>query len=124
MNKELDYPTILDVVQRFYAKATTDVWIAFIFKVIDDFDSHIPRIADFWQLQLTGKMQHPASLPFNLLDVHLPLKLTDGHINRWVVLFHETLAETDISEEIIIEWKRKVELFRSRIAMLSRLSCS
>lgn len=124
MIKELNYPIILDVIQRFYDKARADVWIGFHFRVIEDFDSHIPRIADFWQLQLTGKMEHPTSLPFRLLDVHKEMKLTSGHINRWVVLFHETLLETNLSEEIMSEWKKKVELFRSKIAMLSSLSCS
>lgn len=84
---------ILNVVQSFYDKAKTDVLIGYHFRVIEDFDSHIPRIATFWEMQLLGKPSRPVSHPFDMMNVHLPLIIKPGELGRWLILFRKTLDE-------------------------------
>ena len=121
---QLKYDLILDIVKSFYDKATTDILIGYHFRFIDDFDSHFPRIADFWQLQLTGNMDHPESKPFDIISKHAPLKVKRGEIDRWALLFDSTLEEyvasNKISEDIRIEWMRKVKIFQKRMYTISQ----
>lgn len=115
----INYPVILEVVESFYQKATTDFLIGYHFRSIEDFDSHIPRIAAFWELQLTGKTERRHELPFKLLDVHRPLGIKTGELGRWVVLFTETL-DTFVKKQAITEsearlWIEKVHFFEQTL---------
>lgn len=84
---------ILEVVDSFYQKAKIDVLIGYHFRVITDFDSHIPRIATFWELQLLGKPSRKVDPPFDMFNIHLPLLIKPGELGRWLVLFRKTLDE-------------------------------
>lgn len=89
--------------------------IGYHFRGIENFDTHLPRIASFWQLQLTGKIDHKDQLPFNLMNTHKPLKLKSAEINRWVILFEQTLNEFNLDEEFHNEWMEKVNFFKERL---------
>lgn len=109
---ELNRESIDQVVRDFYTKAVNDIIIGYHFRHIQNFDTHIPRIVDFWELQLTGKTVHPKSLPFNLLQVHAPLKFTSGQLDRWVLLFLETLTHSKIGISAKQAWEEKVQHFQ------------
>lgn len=112
----MEYATILKVIQTFYDSAKTDVMIGYHFRFIEDFDQHIPRIADFWNLQLNGNMRDRSQLPYDLIAVHRPLKIKKGELARWVLLFNQNLiGYSDISEQHKKLWLKKVELLRSKI---------
>ena len=121
--QQLSYETILNVVKSFYQKATNDILIGYHFRFIQDFDSHFPRISDFWQLQLTGHMDHPESKPFDIINVHIPLKIKRGEIDRWGVLFSQTLdefiANNQLSEEQKMLWMNKVQIFQKRLYVIA-----
>lgn len=114
MNK-LDFDTILKVITAFYDKATFDVMIGYHFRGIEDFKSHLPRIASFWQLQLTGKLDHKEELPFDLINVHVPLKIKRAEIGRWVMLFEQNLNEFKIDDDIKSLWMQKVNHFQEKL---------
>lgn len=84
---------ILNVVDRFYDKAKTDVLIGYHFRVIHDFDEHIPRIAAFWDLQLLGKTSRVLTSPFDVMNIHQKMGIHRGEIGRWLLLFRKTLDE-------------------------------
>lgn len=113
----IDYPVLYEVIQEFYNIAKKDVLIGYHFRVIDDFDEHIPRIVDFWNLQLNGEMKDRTHLPFQLIEKHIPLKVNKGEIHRWEKLFHENLQRfVDkglITEEELKIWMKKVEHFKN-----------
>ena len=117
---KVEYLTILDITEKFYEKAKFDILIGYHFRVIDDFDEHIPRIADFWNLQINGVMKERSHLPFDLLAVHIPLKINKGEVFRWEKLFSETLYENkdQLSQEDIDLWLAKVEIFKQKILLL------
>jgi len=115
----LSYDIILKVIDSFYDTARSDILIGYHFRVIDDFDEHIPRIADFWNLQLNGELKRKENLPFNLLDTHIPLKINPGEIDRWVKLFSENLdkfiSTNEISENEKQIWLEKVDIFKKKL---------
>lgn len=118
----IEYDLILKVIYSFYDKAKRDVMIGYHFRVIDDFDEHIPRIADFWNLQVNGEIKNRANLPYNLFHTHKPLKINTGEIFRWNKLFEDTLSEYELNSELtkeqITEWMLKVTLFKERLVQL------
>jgi truncated hemoglobin YjbI len=122
----IDYLLINEIVKSFYARATNDILIGYHFRVIDDFESHFPRIADFWQLQLTGKMDHPQSLPFDIVTKHVPLKIKTGEVDRWGLLFSKTLDEYVVSSKITeddkIFWMQKIQIFKNRLYKIANQS--
>lgn len=84
---------IFKVVDSFYQKAKTDVLIGYHFRIISDFETHIPRIATFWELQLLGTTQRKLTEPFDVMKVHIPLNIKRGELGRWLLLFKKTLDE-------------------------------
>jgi truncated hemoglobin YjbI len=108
-----DKDWILKVVNEFYAKAKNDILIGYHFRIISDFESHIPRIAAFWELQLLGSTQRTLNSPFDLMKVHTPLHLKRGELGRWVLLFKKTLDEQEAPEfmELKTKWLEKLDFF-------------
>lgn len=120
MESKDDYSFILQIVTTFYQRATNDFMIGYHFRKISDFESHLPRIADFWEYQLLGteKMTNQGSLPFDLMGVHIPLKIKRGEVGRWVTLFQAVLDEKQIEHkskrELIEQWQQKLHLFKDQ----------
>lgn len=121
---------IKDVVYRFYEKATGDFLIGHHFRKIQEFQgedilkppmeafaSHLPIIERFWRMQLLGEKLQENERPFNLIKKHEYLKIRQGELGRWVVLFKETLSELEKeqseSSELIKEWEKRIDLFES-----------
>ncbi len=106
---------ILHVVQSFYEKAKVDVLIGYHFRIIQDFDEHIPRIATFWELQLLGKGSRPLLEKFDIPKVHLPLGIKRGEVGRWLVLFRKTLDEATTASpeftELRSQWEERLVFF-------------
>lgn len=111
----MDYPLILKIIDSFYETAKKDIMIGYHFRVIADFDEHIPRIADFWNLQLNGQMQNRSHLPFDLFKKHQPLKINRGEIGRWVKLFSDNLEQFNLSAEDRALWDEKVSFFAKKL---------
>ena len=114
----MDYQHIFNIVESFYEKAMKDTMIGFHFRHITDFDSHFPRISHFWNLQLGGTLLDKSQLPFQVIDVHLPLKIKKGQLGRWVVIFKETLYKyqeknPELKEDIKL-WEEKIDHFQNK----------
>ncbi len=103
---------IFQVVQAFYQKAKNDVLIGYHFRIIQDFETHIPRIAAFWELQLLGSTDRTLSEPFDVMKVHIPLKIKRGELGRWLVLFKKTLDEETLKHPEFVDLK---ELWLTRL---------
>lgn len=112
---------IEDITTDFYELAIKDILIGYHFRHIDDFDTHIPRIAQFWNLQINGKISNRSLLPFRLLEVHQPLKLNRGEIFRWKKLFESVLdkycRENKINTAQKGLWISKINLFANRLEL-------
>lgn len=104
---------IAQVVEAFYKKATLDVLIGYHFRDIKDFNSHLPRINSFWEIQLLGKPSSSIDPPLDIIRSHLPLKIKPGEVGRWIKLFKETLAENKDSDQytLFATWDKKLNQF-------------
>lgn len=106
---------ILSIVKDFYQEATSDVLIGYHFRVITNFDEHIPRIAAFWELQLLGQSSAPIKNNFDIMKVHFPLGIKRGELGRWLVLFKKTLdKKVQINPEfqdLKQAWEIKLDFF-------------
>ena len=111
------------VVQRFYAKASGDVLIGYHFRRIPDFETHLPRIYAFWEIQLLGQTSIPLAGPLDVVNAHVPLKIHTGEVGRWVRLFEETLDQEARGErmEFVTSWKAKVAHFQKVFLASPRL---
>lgn len=106
---------IFNVVDSFYQKAKVDVLIGYHFRVIEDFDTHIPRIASFWELQLLGKSSRPINEPFDVARLHMAMGIHRGELGRWLLLFRKSLhTETEKHPEMKAlseDWEVKLQFF-------------
>ncbi len=88
-----------DLMKRFYAQATSDETIGYIFTEIAhlDLEHHLPVIGDFWESLLfgTGNYQKHGRNPLQIhaaLDQKSPL--TAKHFRRWLELFRAAVDES------------------------------
>lgn len=106
---------ILKIVDSFYAKAKEDVLIGYHFRVIEDFNTHIPRIASFWELQLLGRSSRKLAAPFDVMNVHHTMGIKRGELGRWLVLFRQTLKEELAQDprysELKMKWEERLVQF-------------
>ena len=107
------------IVHEFYELANHDILIGYHFRHIEDFSTHIPRIVQFWTLQINGEIKDKSQLPFHFFDVHIPLKLNRGEIFRWKTLFLSVLEKHIDSGEITEDqkdlWMAKIDLFAVKL---------
>lgn len=115
----MEYKVILEIIQSFYDVAKRDVMIGYHFRFIENFEEHIPRIADFWNLQLNGIVTNKSNLPFTLIEVHKGLGIKKGEMGRWVILFQQNLdlavAQNKIDAKSCELFMQKVNHFRSKL---------
>lgn len=111
----ITFDKILKIVTDFYSIATHDFMIGYHFRKIEDFDEHLPRIANFWFLQLNGKAFEAVAPPFDLLNKHKSLRIKKGEIYRWMTLFEETIDKSNLSDEEAKLWKEKAAFFKEKI---------
>ncbi len=117
------------MVFEFYSKATIDILIGHHFRKIqthqgshplkppmEAFQDHLPRIELFWEVQLLEDQAPKVEKPFDLLNIHRQMKLNPGELDRWVMLFIQTLEAqaNEENENFINQWKEKIELFKGR----------
>ena len=124
------------MVLAFYKKATTDFLIGYHFRKIvereiehfeegqksvlsppiEAFKSHLPRINNFWKMQLLDTPLPKEEKSFDLIKVHKELFIKKGELGRWVILFEETLHNTIDShhKELKEKWLKKIHHFKER----------
>lgn len=129
---------IKEVVEKFYHEAVKDFLIGYHFRKIQEipsenvlypelsaFSKHIPRIINFWVIQLLGSNKHPKrnslEKPFNLISSHAYLNIRTGELHRFTLLFNQTIdsfkeeEKENLSKEeldLLNKWKEKLDLFK------------
>lgn len=114
---------IEELVDSFYEKAISDFLIGYHFKKIQtgdalyptlsDFAHHLPRIKIFWKTQLLKDFKN--TLSFNLKESHIPLKIRKGELDRFILLFNETLDQFEknqSNQNLIKEWRLRLQFFK------------
>lgn len=92
---DLDTPEqIAEMVRRFYADVAQDDLLGPMFNAVArvDWSEHLPKLAAFWCRALLGQPGYQGN-PFRAhMLVHAQRAFTPAHFERWLTLFHETLA--------------------------------
>lgn len=112
---------IESIVTSFYKQATIDILIGYHFRKIateqgehalkppyQAFAHHIPRIIAFWQLQLLGHTSFDFG-EFKIFPIHDALKIRSGELDRWLLLFRNTLDQHESQDPEFID------LFRNKL---------
>ena len=101
------------LVQTFYSKVMQDEILIPFFQHLD-FNSHLPKMVDFWCFVLIGTTGYTT----NVIEKHLHMPLQNDHFDHWINLFNQTLdelfvgenAETAKQRALVIAWTTKSKL--------------
>lgn len=107
------------MVDAFYEKVNRDELLSPVFNdfVGVHWDTHLPKMYDFWAKLLLGDTAYKGS-PF---DKHLPLPIEGEHFDRWLRLFTETLDEHFAgpkAEEARMKARSIADIFRFKMKTL------
>lgn len=89
-----DAEDIKKLIDAFYAKATIDPEIGYIFTEIAkvDFEHHLPKMYGFWRFLLLDEGGAYQGNPIQAhIDLHQKHPLKSEHFDRWVALFTTTV---------------------------------
>jgi hemoglobin len=78
------------VVEGFYAKATTDPQIGYLFEGLD-LMGHLPVICDFWENILWKTGAYKGGMMYKHLRLNAQKPLEPTHFERWLELFIGTV---------------------------------
>jgi hemoglobin len=83
------------LVRAFYGKALDDPIIGYIFTDVAklDLEAHVPRIASFWETILLGARSYGGGAFRPHAQIHAKSPLREGHFDRWLFLWRETVDE-------------------------------
>lgn len=84
---------ILLLLHDFYSQVMDDEFIGYIFRDVAhlDLESHIPRIADFWESVLLHTTPYAHNAMRTHLELHSRTPLQEAHFDRWMLLWHHSL---------------------------------
>lgn len=115
---------IIQFVNQFYGNMKSDDLVGHVFLAIEkvDFDKHLPKMYDFWEMLLLDGNNYrgaPMQPHFRINEHHA---LTPAHFDRWLEMFKDTidsLFEGPKAEEaktkafnIASTWSYKLEYLR------------
>ena len=112
---------IKQMVDSFYSKVNEDELLSPVFNEFAgvDWESHLPKMYDFWTTILLGEMTYKGN-PFLK---HIPLPIDKQHFDRWIKLFLETIDE-HFKGEVAAEAKQRAMsiagIFQYKLASLNR----
>ena len=118
---------IEEIVRKFYLLAINDIFLSYQFKKINknpnkykilesdlgDFESHLPKVIDFWCVQLIPEYKSKVHRE-NVLKVHSYLNIHQGELGRWVLLFKKCLSDNLKDQDEVSLWSQKVDLFQAK----------
>lgn len=83
------------LIKEFYSKIMTDREIGHFFtQVVQlNLETHLPKIADFWETTLFHKAVYKGNPITPHLDMHEKSPMTKTHFDQWVKVFCETVEE-------------------------------
>jgi hemoglobin len=84
---------IILLVNTFYTKVKSNPVIGFIFTDIAalDFDTHLPKMHDFWCSMLLGEQSYSGNPMTPHIVLSQKIKLSSIHFDEWIFLFNETV---------------------------------
>jgi hemoglobin len=122
-----DIETRADVerlVRTFYGRALTDPIIGWIFTDIAklDLEAHVPEIASFWETILLGAQSYRGGAFRPHAELHMRVRLREGHFERWLVLWRETVDGLFEGERAELAKAHALRVARAFLGRLNAMS--
>jgi hemoglobin len=108
------------LVRAFYGRALEDPIIGFIFVDVAklDLEAHVPRITSFWETILLGARSYGGGAFRPHAELHMKVRLREGHFTQWLNLWSSTVDELFAGERAELA---KAHAQRVAQAFLARL---
>lgn len=93
--RDLDDPVeIAEMVRRFYADVAQDDLLGPLFNDVAqvDWSEHLPKLTAFWCRALLSQPGYEGNPYRSHIEVHAKSPFARAHFERWLDLFHDTLA--------------------------------
>lgn len=83
------------LLKDFYQRVLADEIIGFYFTQVVPFDlhKHLPKVCDFWEAQLFGKLGYQGRNFETHLAIHRHTAITPHHFQRWLFLFETSVDQ-------------------------------
>jgi hemoglobin len=109
------------LVRAFYSRALVDPMIGWIFVDVAklDLETHLPRIASFWETILLGSRSYAGNAFAPHAALNEQVRLRPGQFERWLALWRETVDELFAGENAELA---KVHALRVARAFQRRLA--
>jgi len=84
---------VILLVDTFYTKVKSNPVIGYIFTEVAalDFETHLPKMYDFWCSMLLGEQSYSGNPMTPHLVLSQKIKLSSVHFDEWLLLFNETV---------------------------------
>jgi hemoglobin len=101
-----------ELLRLFYAKARTDERISFFFNELVEihWETHLPRIADFWESILFGKGNYQGDPMLVHKQLNQKQAIEQKHFDAWLELFCDAVSENFAGEKAEEAKKRAVSI--------------
>lgn len=99
------------MVRRFYALCLDDQLLGPMFRAtIDDFDTHLSIVDDFWSHVLLGNSRYQRGTPY---AHHTHLTVEEAHFDRWMAAFTQATTECLPAHAAELAMKRAAHMTQS-----------
>ena len=114
------------LVRAFYGRALEDPIIGFIFVDVAklDLEAHVPRIASFWETILLGARSYSGGAFRPHAELHLQVRLREGHFTQWLNLWSRTVDEQFAGERAELAKAHAHRVARAFLARLQQIPTS
>lgn len=101
------------VVDDFYNQVQTHPTLSKPFSIVEDWDTHKEKIADFWWVVLGGLPN--SSYKYDPVTKHFSAGFTRELLEDWKALFFNVLSE-HLAPELVQAWQARVELIGDNLS--------
>jgi len=108
------------MVDSFYDKVNKNELLSYVFNDFSkvDWDSHLPKMYNFWNTLIFGKQDYKGN-PF---AAHIDLPIQAEHFQNWLALFNENMDELFEGENADATKQRAKSIagiFQSKLAFMN-----
>ena len=120
MNDLADREGITTIVHNFYELAMEDEFIGYIFTDVAklDLETHLPRIADFWDSVLFGTGKYQGNPVLKHVELNRRTALNKTHFEKWLALWEKVIyahVSGPKSQEMVSKARMMAELMQYKI---------
>ena len=103
---KIGYDRVAAVIHDFYRRLRSDPQLGPVFTAIGEREAHEHKVIGYWWLAMGGRMSEPPVV--DMIGAHARVGVTEAQLQRWLVLFGETLRD-HLAEELAGQWEQMAQ---------------